>query len=61
MRIVIFDRQTMTQIGVVGTRGANAGEFDIVHHMAVDSKGNLYTAEIVNNWRAQKFVPAETR
>ena len=56
MRIVIFDRQTMTQIGVVGTRGANPGEFDIVHHMAADSQGNLYTAEIVNNWRAQRFV-----
>ena len=61
MRVVIFDRQTMTQIGVVGMRGKNAGEFDIVHHMAVDSKGNLYTAEIVNNRRAQKFVLAETR
>jgi hypothetical protein len=24
--------------------------------MAADSKGNLYTAEIVNNRRAQKFV-----
>jgi hypothetical protein len=24
--------------------------------MAVDSKGNLYTAEILNNRRAQKFV-----
>jgi DNA-binding beta-propeller fold protein YncE len=56
MRVVIFDRQTMTQIGVVGSRGANAGEFDIVHHMAADSKGNLYTAEIVNNRRAQKFT-----
>jgi hypothetical protein len=56
MRVVIFDRQTMTQIGVVGKKGAGAGEFDIVHHMAVDSKGNLYTAEIVNNRRAQKFV-----
>jgi hypothetical protein len=29
--------------------------------MAVDSKGNLYTAEIVNNRRAQKFVLAGTR
>ncbi len=56
MRVVIFDRQTMTQVGVVGTKGTNAGEFDIVHHMAADSKGNLYTAEIVNNRRAQKFV-----
>jgi hypothetical protein len=60
MRVVILDRLSMTQIGVVGTRGPNAGEFDIVHHMAVDSKGNLYTAEIVNNRRAQKFVLAGT-
>jgi DNA-binding beta-propeller fold protein YncE len=57
MRVVIFDRQTMTQVGVIGAKGKNPGEFDIVHHMAADSKGNLYTAEIVNNRRAQKFVP----
>jgi hypothetical protein len=61
MRVVIFDRRSMTQIGVVGKRGANPGEFDLVHHMAVDSKGNLYTAEIVNQRRAQKFVPARAR
>jgi DNA-binding beta-propeller fold protein YncE len=61
MRVVIFDRQSMTQIGAVGKRGAGPGEFDIVHHMAVDSKGNLYTAEIVNQRRAQKFVPAGAR
>jgi hypothetical protein len=58
MRVVFFDRNTMMQIGAVGTRGANPGEFDIVHHMAVDSSGNLYTAEIVNNRRAQKFMQA---
>jgi hypothetical protein len=56
MRIVIFDRETMSQIGVVGMRGAGPGEFNIVHHMAADSKGNLYTAEIVTNRRAQRFV-----
>ena len=50
----------MTQIGVVGMRGTSPGEFDIVHHMAADSKGNLYTAEIVNNRRAQRFVPVRT-
>ncbi len=61
MRVVIFERKTMTQIGVVGARGKEAGQFDIVHHMAVDSKGNLYTAEIVNNRRAQKFVPVAAR
>ena len=56
MRVVIFDRQTMTQIGVIGMKGSKPGEFDIVHHMAADSKGNLYTAEIVNQRRAQRFV-----
>ena len=56
MRVVIFDRATMTQIGVIGMKGKQAGEFDIVHHMAADSQGNLYTAEIVNNRRAQRFV-----
>ena len=56
MRVVVFDRETMSQIGAVGMRGANPGEFNIVHHMAADSKGNLYTAEIVTNRRAQRFV-----
>jgi hypothetical protein len=56
MRVVIFDRATMTQIGVVGAKGTGPGQFDIVHHIAADSKGNLYTAEIVNNRRAQRFV-----
>ena len=56
MRVVIFDRQTMTQIGVIGMQSKKPGDFDIVHHMAADSKGNLYTAEIVRNNRAQRFV-----
>jgi hypothetical protein len=46
----------MTQIGAFGNRSAKPGDFDIVHHMAADSKGNLYTAEIVTNRRAQRFV-----
>lgn len=56
MRVVVFDRETLTQIDAFGTRGPKPGELDIVHHMAADSKGNLYTAEIVTNRRAQKFV-----
>jgi DNA-binding beta-propeller fold protein YncE len=56
MRVVIFDRATMTQLGAVGMPGPNAGEFNIVHHMAADSKGSLYTAEIVTNRRAQRFM-----
>jgi hypothetical protein len=56
MRVLVFDRATLTQIGAIGARGPKPGEFDIVHHMASDSKGNLYTAEIVTNRRAQRFV-----
>lgn len=56
MRVVIFDRATMTPLGSIGMRGPKPGDFDIVHHMAADSKGNLYTAEIVTNRRAQRFV-----
>jgi DNA-binding beta-propeller fold protein YncE len=56
MRVLVFDRATLTQVGAIGMRGPKPGEFDIVHHMAADSKGNLYTAEIVTNRRAQRFV-----
>jgi hypothetical protein len=61
MQVVIFDRQTLAQIGTIGMRGPKSGDFDIVHHMAADSKGNLYTAEIVTNRRAQKFVLRDAR
>jgi len=43
-------------VRAIGVRGPKPGDFDIVHHMAADSKGNLYTAEIVTNRRAQRFV-----
>ena len=56
MRVLVFDRATLTQVGAIGMRGPKPGEFDIVHHMASDSRGNLYTAEIVTNRRAQRFV-----
>jgi DNA-binding beta-propeller fold protein YncE len=56
MQIVIFDRERLVEIGRVGMRGPKPGDFDIIHHMAADSKGNLYGAEIVTNRRAQRFV-----
>jgi DNA-binding beta-propeller fold protein YncE len=56
MQIAIFDREKMVEIGRVGMRGPQPGEFDIIHHMATDSKGNLYGAEIVTNRRAQRLV-----
>jgi hypothetical protein len=35
------------------------GELKWVHNMAIDSKGNLYTAEVGTGRRAQKFKRVE--
>lgn len=35
--------------------GRNAGDFHWVHNVAVDSRGNIYTAEVDTGKRAQKF------
>ncbi|HUF73802.1 MAG TPA: hypothetical protein VMR74_12985 [Gammaproteobacteria bacterium] len=55
-RVLIFERESMTILGQFGMRSTEPGGMDIAHHIAVDSKGNLYTAEIVNNRRAQRFL-----
>jgi DNA-binding beta-propeller fold protein YncE len=39
-----------------GHGGRLAGEFHWVHNIAVDSKGNIYTTEVDDAKRAQKFV-----
>jgi hypothetical protein len=39
-----------------GQPGHMAGEFTFLHTVAVDSKGNLYTAETVDGRRVQKFT-----
>jgi DNA-binding beta-propeller fold protein YncE len=43
-------------VGAFGEHGKQPGQFHYCHQLAVDSKGNVYTAEILN-WRPQKFVP----
>ena len=39
-----------------GSAGHNAGEFTLLHMIAMDSKGTLYASEIVDGRRPQ-FVP----
>jgi len=39
-----------------GRSGRYAGQLHWVHNMAVDSKGNIYTTEVDNAKRVQKFV-----
>jgi len=52
----IYDRRTLEEIGGFGRVGHYAGEFVFLHNVAVDSKGNVYTAEVGNGKRVQKFV-----
>jgi DNA-binding beta-propeller fold protein YncE len=58
-QIAILDRQTLEILGYFGDGpGSAPGQFYILHDIAVDSRGNAYTAEVNDdgNRRAQKFV-----
>jgi DNA-binding beta-propeller fold protein YncE len=55
-RVWIFDRQTLQPLDSFGRPGVGPGEFYIIHELATDSKGNLYTAEVEDGRRIQKFV-----
>ena len=52
----ILDRETPEILGGFGSAGHNAGNFTLLHMIALDSKGNLYTSETVDGRRLQKFV-----
>jgi hypothetical protein len=54
--IAILDRQTLQQVGAFGSRGAGPGQFQNLHTIAVDSKGNIYGPEVAPGSRLQKFT-----
>jgi hypothetical protein len=54
--VVVLNRRTLQVLYQFGVRGTKAGDFQTPHHLAVDSKGNLYTAEVNPGNRAQRFV-----
>ena len=51
----VIDRQTGKMLGQFGRPGHMAGNFKWVHNMAIDSKGNIYTTEVGDGRRVQKF------
>jgi DNA-binding beta-propeller fold protein YncE len=55
-RIWVFDRKTLQPLDSFGRPGVAPGEFFVLHHMTTDSKGNLYTSEVQDGRRIQKFV-----
>jgi DNA-binding beta-propeller fold protein YncE len=55
-RIHILDRATLEPLSHFGRIGRYAGEFVFLHNVAVDSRGNVYTAEVGGGRRVQKFL-----
>ncbi|MEZ5351102.1 MAG: peptidyl-alpha-hydroxyglycine alpha-amidating lyase family protein [Bryobacteraceae bacterium] len=53
-RILKLDLDGRVQ-GVLSEFGKAPGKLDFAHHLAVDSDGSVYVAEI-KNWRVQKFA-----
>ena len=58
---MVFEREDAGSCSIrSGEWGSAPGEFGTLHHMAADSKGNLYVTEVTplkpENRRIQKFV-----
>lgn len=57
----ILQREDGTVLGTFGRSGRPAGQFHWVHNLAVDSHGNVFTTEVDNAKRVQRFVPVGVR
>jgi len=53
----IYNRGDGTLVGSFGGNGRYAGQLHWIDAVAVDSKGNVYTGEVEDGKRIQKFVP----
>jgi len=59
-KVMVLDRRTLETLDTFGQWGSAPGQFGTLHHMASDSKGNLYVTEVTplkpENRRVQKFI-----
>jgi hypothetical protein len=53
----ILNRETGEIVSRFGQRGYNAGQWMTMHLASIDSDGNVYTGEVGNAGRIQKFSP----
>lgn len=59
MTVRIVTLESLEIVGSIGRGGRQAGQFDWVHNIAIDSQGSLYTAEVNDGRRVQKFIRAD--
>jgi hypothetical protein len=57
----IIDRATHSTRARLGRPGRWAGQFHVVHDIAIDEEGNLYTTEVNTGQRVQKFRRLDQR
>jgi DNA-binding beta-propeller fold protein YncE len=55
-RVWILDRETLETVGEIGESGSAPGQFGPLHHIGIDSRNVIYTAEVGANGRVQKFI-----
>jgi len=58
-QIIPIDRGDARVLTQWGRHGHQPGQFKWVHNIAIDSKGNIYTAEVGFGRRTQKFRRVE--
>lgn len=59
-RIWFLNRADGRVLGEMGHMGENGGQFFGLHMIAVDSEGNIYTGEVFQGERVQRFVPIDS-
>lgn len=57
MKAWIVRRSDLEVVGSFGRGGRQAGQFNWVHNLAVNSEGAVYTSEVSDGKRVQRFVP----
>jgi hypothetical protein len=55
-KIWILRRNDLKVLGSFGHGGRQGGEFQTIHSLAVDSKGNIYAGETLSGNRIQRFL-----
>jgi DNA-binding beta-propeller fold protein YncE len=60
-RVYVLDRRSLKVLSTFGGACHGAGQFDVAHNLAVDSKGDLFITETGEGRRVQKFVPSNQR
>ena len=59
-KIWFLNRADGKLVGQFGSMGENGGQWFGLHMIAMDSQGNIYTGEVFNGERVQRYVPADS-